>query len=106
VGAVDAIVRSPPQRAVSLGRAQIADFFAAVPADGRLDLIDLVEVGANGQPALAAYAPDAGGIGYAYGIMVLDIVDGAIATITGFPEPELFSAFGLASRTGQAPPDR
>jgi RNA polymerase sigma-70 factor (ECF subfamily) len=48
----------PPQRAEFIGRTVIADFFATVPADGRLDLIDLVVVRANGQPALAAYLPD------------------------------------------------
>jgi hypothetical protein len=31
--------------------------------------------------------------------MVLDIVDGAIVTITGFPDPALFAAFGLPMAT-------
>jgi len=93
--AEDAILRMPPQRAEFLGRGVIADFFATVPADGRLDRIALVDVRANGQPALAAYLPDERGECRGYGIMVLDIADGAITMITGFPDPALFTAFGL-----------
>jgi RNA polymerase sigma-70 factor (ECF subfamily) len=65
-------------------------------------LIDLVEVRANGQPALAAYLPDERGAGQGYGIMVLDIVDSAIVTITGFPYPGLFAAFGLPMTTPES----
>jgi RNA polymerase sigma-70 factor, ECF subfamily len=97
--AEDAILRMPPQRAEFVGRASIVDFFATVPAGGRLDLIDLVFVRANGQPALAAYLPDDRGECRGYGIMVLDVVDGAITTITGFPDPALFAAFGLPMAT-------
>jgi RNA polymerase sigma-70 factor (ECF subfamily) len=97
--AEDAILRMPPQRAEFLGRSVIADFFATVPADGRLDLIDLVDIRANGQPALAAYLPDVRGGCRGYGIMVLDIADGAIGMITGFPDAALFAAFGLPMTT-------
>jgi RNA polymerase sigma-70 factor (ECF subfamily) len=93
--AEDAILRMPPERAEFAGRQQIVDFFATVPAGGRLDLIDLVVVRANGQPALAAYLPDARGDCRGYGIMVLDSADGMITAITGFPDPYLFPAFGL-----------
>jgi hypothetical protein len=31
--------------------------------------------------------------------MVLDIADGAIVTITGFPDPALFTGFGLPMTT-------
>lgn len=51
---------------------------------GRLDLIDLVVISANRQPALAADLPDERGDCRGYGIMVLDIDDGAVVTITGF----------------------
>ncbi len=88
----------PPQRAEFVGRDQIADFFATVPAGGRLELIDLVVVRANGQPALAAYLPDARGECLGYGIMVLEIGECVIATITGFPDPALFPAFGLPTQ--------
>lgn len=97
--AQDAILRMPPQRAEFLGRQAVVDFFATVPAGGRLDLIDLVVIGANGQPALAAYLPDDRGDCRGYGIMVLDIADGAISTITGFPDPALFATFGLPMTT-------
>jgi RNA polymerase sigma-70 factor (ECF subfamily) len=97
--AEDAILRMPPQRAEFIGRTAIADFFATVPADGRLDLIELVVMRANGRPALAAYLPDDRGDCRGYGIMTLDIADGVIVTITGFPDPALFSAFGLPVTT-------
>jgi len=93
--AEDAILRMPPERTEFAGRDNIVDFFATVPASGRLDLIDLVVVRANGQPALAAYLPDDRGACRGYGIMVLDITDGMIATITGFPDATLFATFGL-----------
>jgi len=100
--AEDAILRMPPQRAEFIGRTVIADFFATVPANGRLELIDLVVIRANGQPALAAYLPDEWGDCRGYGIMVLDIVDGAILTITGFPDPTLFAALGLPTTTPES----
>ena len=97
--AEDAVLRMPPQRLEFLGRDPIADFFATVPADGRLDLIDLVVVRANGQPALAAYTPDGDGGLEAYGIMVLDVGGGQIRTITGFADAALFAVFGLPTST-------
>jgi len=100
--AEDAILRMPPQRAELIGRRAVADFFATVPAGGRLDLIDLVVIGANRQPALAAYLPDERGDCRGYGIMLLDIADGAITTITGFPDPALFATFGLPMTTPAA----
>ena len=54
-----------------------------------------VVVGANGQPALAAYLPDERGDCRGYGIMVLDIANDAIVAITGFPDAALFAGFGL-----------
>ena len=94
----DATLTMPPQALVFLGRDAVAEFFATVPADGRLDLIELVEVRANEHPALAAYLPDTSGKCRGYGIMVLTVtadIDGdRVATITGFPDPELFPAFG------------
>jgi RNA polymerase sigma-70 factor (ECF subfamily) len=99
----DITLTMPPQALAFRGRDAVAGFFATVPADGRLDLIDLVVVRANGHPALAAYLPDTSGECRGYGIMVLtvttetdgDIDGGRVATITGFPDPDLFPAFGL-----------
>lgn len=62
----------------------------------RRDLIRLIATGANGHPALAAYLPDDSTEGCrGYGIMVLTLTDGQVATITGFPDPCLFPVFGL-----------
>jgi RNA polymerase sigma-70 factor, ECF subfamily len=57
----DAVLHMPPQSLRHLGREQVASFFGAVPAHGRLDRIRLVATRANGQPALAAYLPAADG---------------------------------------------
>lgn len=91
----DAIMRMPPDATVIRGRAQIAAFFAAEPAGGRLDLIQLVETRANGQPAMAAYLPTGTDRCTGYGIMVFTITDGDITEITGFPGPDMFEPFGL-----------
>ena len=85
----------PPQSLRYLGREQVARFFGAVPADGRLDRIRLVATRANGHPALAAYLPAADGACRAYGVMVLVVDEGGIRAITGFQDASLFSAFGL-----------
>ncbi len=92
----DIILTMPPQTSTFLGREAVAGFFATVPAEGRLDLIDLVTTGANGHPAVAAYLPDGStGDCRGYGIMVLSIDGDQIAGITGFPDPDLFPIFDL-----------
>ena len=53
----DATLTMPPQPILITGRQAVADFFATVPAGGRLDLIRLVATRANGHPSLAAYLP-------------------------------------------------
>jgi len=93
--AEDAVLEMPPQSLRYLGREQVARFFGAVPADGRLDRIRLVATRANGQPALAAYLAAADGAHRAYGVMVLVVVGDGIQTITGFQDASLFQAFGL-----------
>ena len=92
----DATLSMPPQPIHIVGRDHVADFFATVPAAGRLDLIRLVATRANGHPALAAYLPDDSTEGCrGYGIMVVTLADDQVATITGFPDPQLFPVFGL-----------
>jgi RNA polymerase sigma-70 factor (ECF subfamily) len=91
----DATLTMPPQAIRIVGRDAVTGFFVTVPAEGRLDLIQLVEIGANGHPAVAAYLPDTTGECRGYGIMVLTITGDQVATITGFPDPELFPVFGL-----------
>jgi RNA polymerase sigma-70 factor (ECF subfamily) len=96
----DAILTMPPEAIEIVGRAAVAGFFASVPADGRLDLIELVATRANGHPALAAYLPDDSGEGcQGYGLMVVTVVGDQIATITGFPDPGLFPLFDLPTST-------
>jgi RNA polymerase sigma-70 factor (ECF subfamily) len=96
----DAILTMPPQSVRIVGRDGITAFFGTVPAAGRLDLIRLVTTRANGHPALAAYLPyerpEDGLECRGYGIMVINVVGGSIASITGFPNPDLFPAFGLS----------
>jgi RNA polymerase sigma-70 factor, ECF subfamily len=88
----DALMTMPPDPRRFESAESIVDFFAAVPLEGRLDLISLVQSRANGQPALAAYAN-----GDAYGVMVFAVQDDAIAGITGFAgRPELFDELDLA----------
>jgi RNA polymerase sigma-70 factor (ECF subfamily) len=93
----DAILTMPPQAIEIRGRDAVTEFFATVPADGRLDLIRLVEIRANGQPAVAAYLPDDQGDCHGYGIMVLTLDGERVATITGFPDAALFPVFGLSA---------
>jgi RNA polymerase sigma-70 factor, ECF subfamily len=93
--AEDAVLEMPPQSLRYLGREQVARFFGAVPADGRLDRIRLVATRANGQPALAAYLPAADGAYRPYGVMALVVIEDRIQAITGFQDPSLFQAFGL-----------
>jgi len=96
----DAVLRMPPERAEYGGRAAVAEFFATVPAGGRLDQIALIITRANGQPCLAAYLID-GGTPRPYGVMVLTMAGGEVAVVTGFPDPALFPRFGLSrSDTG------
>ncbi len=96
----DVILRMPPEQVEISGRTAVTEFFATEPAGGRLDLIDLVEIAANGQPALAAYLPDHAGACRGYGIMVLSLTSHGVAEIVGFPDPELFRWFGLPPAAG------
>ncbi|GIH97533.1 RNA polymerase subunit sigma-70 [Planobispora siamensis] len=91
----DAILRMPPEAVEFRGRTAIAEFFATVPAQGRLDRIRLRETAANRQPALAAYLPDETGRCRGYGLMVLTITPAGVAEITGFPDARLLGWFSL-----------
>jgi RNA polymerase sigma-70 factor (ECF subfamily) len=92
----DATLSMPPQTVHIAGRHDVVQFFATVPAGGRLDLIRLVVTAANGQPAVAAYLPDGDReecLGY--GIMVFTIAEEKITAIVGFADPGLFPVFDL-----------
>lgn len=91
----DAILRMPPDAVEIHGRAAVVEFFATEPAGGRLDRIVLVETAANGQPTLAAYLPDGTSTCRGYGLMVFTVAPDGLAEIIGFPDPGLFTRFGL-----------
>jgi hypothetical protein len=94
----DAVMTMPPDPAVFLGRQAIADFFAAVPAEGALDQIPLLPTRANGQPAVGAYYLDAdAGVYRPYGVMVLTLDGESIAEITGCTDAEMFPLLALPS---------
>jgi len=100
----DALLTMPPELTRIPGGAAIGAFFGGVPLDGRLDLIALVPARANGQPALAAYAPDEEGVRRAYGLMVFAIEGERITGITGFARrPDLFTRLGLPRELEPAP---
>jgi RNA polymerase sigma-70 factor (ECF subfamily) len=94
----DAVMAMPPAPAWFLGPSEIGEFFATVPAEGRIDLIRLVRTWANGQPAVAAYMPTGDGGYEGYGVMVFEICDAGISGITGFQDPQLMEMFGLPDR--------
>lgn len=84
----DVRLEMPPLRTWFVGRAAVTGFFAArvLTAPGALHM---VAVGANGQPALAAYRD-----GHPHALHVLDVA-GGVRTITVFLGADLFTAFGL-----------
>ncbi len=93
----DALMTMPPEPMHVVGPAEIGGFFATVPMEGRLELIQLRPTRANGQPALAAFVQELPGERFrAYGIMVFALHGERIAGITGFAGyPELFPVFRL-----------
>jgi RNA polymerase sigma-70 factor (ECF subfamily) len=91
----DALMTMPPAPMHVRGAGAIGEFFATVPADGRLEEIRLVPTAANRQPALAAYLQAADGVHRAYGVMVFAFEGGAISGIVGFADASLFDRFGL-----------
>jgi RNA polymerase sigma-70 factor (ECF subfamily) len=91
----DAVMTMPPAPLRFRGRRAIVDFFATVPLGGALDRTRLLPTGANGQPAVAVYFPDASGGHRAYGLMVLVPHGDRVAEIVGFADPSLFPAFAL-----------
>jgi RNA polymerase sigma-70 factor (TIGR02960 family) len=94
--AEDVVMAMPPFPEIYRGRPALREFFATVPAEGRLEEIRLVETRANRQPALAAYFRDPDdGVFRGYGVMVLDLDGAAIAAIAGFAFAELMPVFGL-----------
>jgi RNA polymerase sigma-70 factor (ECF subfamily) len=90
----DATLNMPPYELWLQGVPDIRRFLAALEVEGARDRV--IEVAANGCPALAVYRP-AGPSGALepFEINVLEIADGRIAAIHAFLEPALFPVFGL-----------
>ncbi|WP_438289939.1 sigma-70 family RNA polymerase sigma factor [Streptomyces sp. HUAS TT7] len=66
------------------------------------------ELTANGQPALAAYAPETGGGHRLHTLQVLTVTDGLVARNVVFADPAVFDAFELPRQTtaGNFAPER
>jgi RNA polymerase sigma-70 factor (ECF subfamily) len=88
----DATLELPPGRAYYTGSDAATHATAGLGSPGDWWM---VPVGANGQPAAAAYRRGADGVLRAYGVVVLATVGAAVARITVFIDPGLLAGFGL-----------
>jgi RNA polymerase sigma-70 factor, ECF subfamily len=90
----DASMEMPPMEFWFTGREAISAFLSrrVLRSPGAYRMIP---VGANGQPALAAYQREPDGSYRAHAIQVLDITTAGIARIVSFNDASLFRAFAL-----------
>lgn len=79
------------------GRADYAAFITRVFAMRGTDW-RMVPVGANGQPAVAAYARGAGGGYDAHSLQVFTVTGAAISANVVFADPAVFGLFALPAR--------
>jgi len=89
----DAALEMVGSRTWFSGRATCLPYLAGVvgvQGDWRM-----VPIGANGQPAVAAYRRDDDGVRRAFGIAVLDVTATGIARIVVYGDPGLVTLFGL-----------
>jgi RNA polymerase sigma-70 factor (ECF subfamily) len=63
----------------------------------------MTQLTANGQPALAAYAPEPGGGHRLHTLQVLTVAGGRVARNVVFADPSVFRAFGLSERLASDP---
>jgi RNA polymerase sigma-70 factor (ECF subfamily) len=100
----DAQLEMPPNRAWFRGADAVSAFFAdrvlGSPGSWRL-----VEVAANGQPAVASYLRHDDGAWRAHGVTVLEVVDGRLARLVAFLDPALVPIFGLPDQLPDQLPD-
>jgi RNA polymerase sigma-70 factor (ECF subfamily) len=86
----------PPERAPRRGRGPVTSLLAERPAGRGPDRFEVVEIRANGCPAVAVYTPPTGAGGYqAWALVVLTVVDGRVTDVQGFGDDGLFEEFGL-----------
>ncbi|UGQ11801.1 RNA polymerase subunit sigma-70 [Yinghuangia sp. ASG 101] len=90
----DAVFDMPPEPEFYAGRDQVAGYFASsvLRNPGTYKSVPVV---ANGQPAIATYAPSPGGDFRAHAIQVLGVSGHEVFAITAFRDPALFPVFGL-----------
>jgi RNA polymerase sigma-70 factor, ECF subfamily len=91
----DVTLEMPPLLTWFAGRTDVTRFFAAAPVFGAPGRLKLVPVGANGQPAFAAYQREPDGMYRAYAVTLPTVTATGIARIVTFFDPELFGPFGL-----------
>jgi len=92
----DAIYSMPPWREWYQGRESIRRFFETVWRSGSYADFRITSIRANGSPAFAVYARKPGSSEWqAHSIQHLVLHGDAIAVLTGFKDPNLFSPFGL-----------
>jgi RNA polymerase sigma-70 factor, ECF subfamily len=96
----DAVLEMPPVPLWYRGRAGYGEFIARVfrmrGAGWRM-----IPVGANGQPALAAYCPGDTGALHLHSLQVLSVTDLGVARNVVFADPRAFRSFGLSDVLGQ-----
>src|SRR5262245_63227284 len=95
----DGYMAMPPTPSWYQGRDNIGIYLRQLFASPWGIDLRVVPTGANRQPALAVYAPAAGGVGHEpFAIKVLTIHGGLISAVTGFVHPGHFGRFGLPQR--------
>jgi RNA polymerase sigma-70 factor, ECF subfamily len=97
----DVALEMPPAPTWFSGRQAVLRFYAAraLDAPGRFRLVPVM---ANGQPALAVYQRDSGGVYRADAVTVPTVTATGIARIVTFRDPGLFALFGLPPEHGAA----
>jgi RNA polymerase sigma-70 factor (ECF subfamily) len=90
-----AVLEMPPVPLWYRGRVDFGRFMARIFAT-RGTRWRTVPVGANGQPAIAAYVPAEGGGYRLHTLQVLTVAGDRIARVTVFQDPAVFAAFALA----------
>lgn len=90
----DALLEMPPMLNWYVGREAYAAFLARVFAMRGTDW-RMVPVGANGQPAVAAYARGGDGVYQRHTLQVFDVSAGLVARNTVFADPAVFDLFDV-----------
>jgi len=104
----DAELEMPPHLTWFAGREAVARFLIA-RTRGTRGAWRMVRTGANGQPTVATYHPEDGGIYRAHSVQVLTVTStgtsAAIARVVSFLDTSLFPTFGLPQEqpTGSLP---